>query len=64
MTSFKLIKYIPRIKKKKSGLRKLTRKVKGSYERLEGRVNRSYPIFTSFQVKARQESKFSRCATK
>ncbi|VAI23229.1 unnamed protein product [Triticum turgidum subsp. durum] len=27
MTSFKLVKYIPRIKKKKSGLRKLTRKV-------------------------------------
>ncbi|KAF7009437.1 hypothetical protein CFC21_023974 [Triticum aestivum] len=27
MTSFKLVKYIPRIKKKKSGLRKLARKV-------------------------------------
>jgi hypothetical protein len=38
--------------------------LKGSYERLEGGVNRSYPIFTLFQVKARQEGKFSRCATK
>jgi hypothetical protein len=38
--------------------------VKGSYERLEGGVNRSYPNFTSFQIKARQEGKFSRCATK
>jgi large subunit ribosomal protein L22 len=27
MTNFKLVKYIPRIKKKKSGLRKLARKV-------------------------------------
>ncbi|GJN41351.1 hypothetical protein PR202_gn00714 [Eleusine coracana subsp. coracana] len=27
MTSFKLVKYIPRIKKKKNGLRKLARKV-------------------------------------
>jgi large subunit ribosomal protein L22 len=27
MTSFKLVKYIPRVKKKKSGLRKLARKV-------------------------------------
>jgi hypothetical protein len=39
--------------------------LKGSYERLEGGgVKRSYPNFTSFQVKARQEGKLSRCSTK
>jgi hypothetical protein len=38
--------------------------VKGSYERLEGGWIGATQIFNSFQVKARQEGKFSRCDTK
>jgi hypothetical protein len=38
--------------------------VKGSYEWLEGGWIGATQFFTSFQVKARQEGKFSRYATK
>ncbi|KAI4962570.1 hypothetical protein ZWY2020_029130 [Hordeum vulgare] len=53
MTSFKLVKYIPRIKKKKSGLRKLARKVPTDrllkFERVFKAQNRILCLFSNLK---------------